>query len=397
MTSDYIHDAITKQGNSILEVSPIRTSGDTTPEIIEEAGDLPTIPDSSSLDEPPSPIFPVRTPSPFSENPMVGRIASSRPYSPFGPKAFFGNLLKRRKKTKSLENMHEERPPPIPPKFPFAPPKDKASYYPSQSMGFALPQSPEPFRISEEGGVLRHKRSRSLSDFAAISHTSEAEGGALKGPEPIYQPVPLKGKWAPLPTIPNDPTERARRRREFQLKREQEEREAREAEMRRQERIKIEKEALLREEAEDERRRKEEVEKEIRRVKEEKKRREIMEREEEERNRQEFEERKRLNRDRRMEEHRRLEQWREEQARKSEAAARQSEAVKRSEEMERKRRIQDAAVKFQRVREESELTGWLTMLNEESLAWKRRYYRFVESTVFLYRDKVSIVGLSFRD
>lgn len=361
---------------------------------------MPTIPDSSSFKEPPSPIFSVRPPSPFSENPMVGRT-SPRPQSPSGPKRFLGSLLKRKKKTKSLE-LHDELPPPIPPKFPRAPPKDKASYHPSQPMSSTLSQSPpQPSRISQETGLLRHRRSRSMSDFAVISHMGEdVEVGGVYEREPMYQPplqhVPLKGKWAPLPAIPNNPEERVRRRRELQLKREQEEREAREEERRRQERIKMEKEALWGQEAEEERARKAEVEKEIHRVREERRRREIMEREEEERKQHEFEERKRLNRDRRMEEHRRLEQWREDQARKAEAAARQAEEVKRREEMDRKKRIQEAAAKLKEVKQESELSGWLTMLNEESLAWKRRYYKFVGSTIFLYRDKkVSVVG-SFR-
>jgi hypothetical protein len=323
---------------------------------------------------------------------MVGRTSSSsppRPQSPFSRKGFFGNLLKRKKKTKSLENVREEGPPPpIPPKSPAALPKDKATYYPAQPMDFTLSQHPRQPRISHDGSLLRHRRSRSMSDFAVISHTGD-DGGMVE-PEPTCQPsqlVPLKGKWAPLPSIPNDPAERARRRRELQLKREHEEQEAREEEVRRQERIRMEKVDLLRQEADEENRRKEEVEKEIRRVREERRRREAMEREEEEKKRQEFEERKRLNRDRRMEEHRRLEQWREEQARKAEAAARQAEEMKKREERERERRIQEAAAKVKAVKEESGLSGWLTMLNEEALAWKRRYYRFVGSTIFLYRDQ----------
>lgn len=353
--------------------------------------DLPSIPDSSSLDEP-SPIFAVQPPSPFSENPMVGRTSSFSPPRPQSPRrGFFGNLLKRRKKTKSLENMREEAPPPIPPKSPAALPKDKATYYDAQPINSTLSQRPRQPRISHDGSLLRHRRSRSMSDFAVISHTGD--DGVVE-PEPTCQPsqlVPLKGKWAPLPTIPNDPAERVRRRRELQLKREHEEQMAREEEVRRQERIRMEKVDLLRQEADEENRRKEEVEKEIRRVREERRRREAMEREEEEKKRQEFEERKRLNRDRRMEEHRRLEQWREEQARKSEAATQHAEEMKKREERERERRIQEAAAKVKAVKEESGLSGWLTMLNDEALAWKRRYYRFVGSTIFLYRDqKVSV-------
>lgn len=391
---------MTKPDFSNSATSPIaKPSGDTKFEHIQYPDDLPSIPDSNSFKEPPSPILPVRTPSPFSENPMVGRT-SPRPQSPSGPKRFLGNLLKRKKKKKSLDDLHDEPPPPIPPKYPPAQPRNKASSYSApQPMYSSVSQSPpQPPRISQESRPLRYRRSRSLSDFAIISHMDDDdEDHIVFEPEPVYQRpsqlVPLKGKWAPLPMVPNDPAERALRRRELRLKREQEEQEAREEERRRQDKIKMEKEALLRQEVEEERRRKEEVENEIRRMREERRRRDILEREEEEKKQREFEERKRVNRQRRMEEHRKLEVWREEQTRKAEAAARQDEEMKKKEELERMQRIQEAAAKLKGVKEESELSGWLTMLNEEPIAWKRRYYKFVGSTIFFYRDKkVSVIG-----
>ena len=104
-----------------------------------------------------------------------------------------------------------------------------------------------------------------------------------------------------------------------------------------------------------------------------------------------------MNRERRMEEHRKLEEWRETQTRKAEAAARQDEEMKRREEREREKRIAEAAAKLKGVKKESELSGWLTILNEEPIAWKRRYYKFVGSTIFLYRDKkVSAIGRPVR-
>lgn len=227
-----------------------------------------------------------------------------------------------------------------------------------------------------------------MSDFTAVSHPEYPDDRPAMEPEPFQlSPLPLRGKWATEPPFPSNPAERARCRRELQIKREREEREAREEEVRRQQRIKMEREDLVRQEAEETRRRKQEVESEIRRMREEKKRREETERAEEERKRLELEERRRQNRDRRLEEHRKLEQWRVDQARKAEAAARQAEEARRREELERKKRIQEAAIKLKAAKQESDLTGWITMLNEDSLAWKRRYYRFSGSTIFLYRDK----------
>jgi hypothetical protein len=301
-------------------------------------------------------------------------------------KSFLAGLFKGMKKTKAIAN---SLPPPIPPKVPPIPPKDEDLL--SRNIPPSHFQPPaHPARVSQ-GRTVRYRRSRSLSDLGEITHNdtedntmTELDSRRLHSQ---FTTLPLKGKWAQETAFPGDPGERARRRRELRLKREQEEREAIEEEQRRQQRIKMEQEVLLKQEAEEQRKRKGDVESEIRRKREEKRRREAKERDEEERKQRELEERKRQNRDRRMEEHHKLEQWREEQAKRAETAAQRAEETRRWQELERKNRIQEAASKLRGTKQESDLTGWITMLNKESLAWKRRYYKFVGNTIFLYRDK----------
>ena len=286
----------------------------------------------------------------------------------------FTNLLRRKKKADdSFDDMNTGLPPPTPPKD-----TAKFSVHPvtlSHSLPTGHPSNVQP---------LRHHRSRSMSEFAVISHVRGSDEVVIE-PE-RYQTFTLRpsGKWSN--ELPNDPEERARRRRELLLQREREEREALDEEAERQRQIKWQKAEFERMEREDEARRKAEVEREIRRITAERRLREMLEKEEDERKRQELEERKRIDRERRLEEHRRLEEWRTAQTRKEEALARQAEDAKRQEEVERKRRIQQAAAKVNRTKEEAELTGWITVQSADSLSWKRRFYKFVGSTIYLYRS-----------
>ncbi len=360
---------------------------------LDITGDLP----ADLVEDPPSPNSPVRSPSPDIGSPMVGRkpnVLGGIGQHTFRTKAFLVGLFKGMKKTRAIAN---SLPPPIPPKVPPIPPKDKDLLFRNIPPSHFQP-SAQPARVSQDRTV-RYRRSRSLSDFAEITH-SDMEDNITMDSRRVHSQfttLPLKGKWAQETAFPGDPGERARRRRELQLKREQEERDAIEDEQRRQQRIKIEKEDLLKQEAEEQRKRKDDIESEIRRKREEKRRRDAMERDEEERKQRGLEERKRQNRDRRMEEHRKLEQWREEQARRAETAVQRAEETRRWQDLERKKRIQEVASKLQGTKLESDLTGWITTLNKESLAWKRRYYKFVGNTIFLYRDeKVSSMKFGLR-
>ncbi|KDR67941.1 hypothetical protein GALMADRAFT_257443 [Galerina marginata CBS 339.88] len=284
----------------------------------------------------------------------------------------FTNFLRRKKNI--TEGLESDLPPPTPP-------KDRNIFPVQLSNSTPLPSIPYP--------AVRRQRSRSMSDFAVISHVKGSQDLVVEQEQDEQANVftlPLRGKWAHEATLPNDPAERARRRRELQLQREKEEREALEEEAERQRRIKLEKEELIKQEVEEEARRKAEVEQEIRRITAERKRRERLEQEDDEQRRRSLEDRRKVDRERRLEEHRRLEEWRKEQAKKEEAAARQAEAAKRREEAERKKKIQQAEAKAKGTAAESELTGWITVQSKDGLSWKRRFYKFAGKTVFLYRS-----------
>ena len=77
------------------------------------------------------------------------------------PKGFLAGLLKRKKKTKSAEYALESPPPPIPPKLPPSLPKYKGSFDAS---------IPRRSRMLQDNMVVRHRRSRSMSDFTTVSH-----------------------------------------------------------------------------------------------------------------------------------------------------------------------------------------------------------------------------------
>ncbi|KAF8972610.1 hypothetical protein BDZ97DRAFT_1913112 [Flammula alnicola] len=291
--------------------------------------------------------------------------------------SLFTSLLRRRKKTDDpLDDMEGALPPPTPP-------KDKGLF---NVQPIALSHS-SPAGPSTKYGNLHHQRSRSWSDFAVISHVRGSDEVIIEPDrdEPLHSyTIQPRGKWSL--EIPRDPVERARQRRELQLQREREDQAALIEEAERQRQLKMQKEEFERQEREEEVRRKAEVEQEIRRITAERRRREQLEREEDERKREELEERKRLDKERRLEEHRRLEEWRKEQAKKGEAAARQVAEAKRREEAERQKKIQQAEAKVKRTKEESELTGWITIQSKDCLSWKRRFYKFVGSTVFIYRS-----------
>ncbi|KAF4611061.1 hypothetical protein D9613_006803 [Agrocybe pediades] len=299
------------------------------------------------------------------------------PPLPKGGGSLFSSLLRRKKSTKMATR--EELPPPTPPK--------DVRLYSAQPVALSrsLPPSAHP--------AIRHKRSLSMSDFAVISHAHEAIASTAQT-ESIFRadcytlPLPLKGKWSQDGALPNNPAERARRRQELKAQREKEEREAIEEEAARQHRLKLEREALLRQEMEEEEQRKYEIEQEIRRITAERKRKEQIDQEEEEHRRQELETRKRMDRERRLEEHRRLEEWRKEQAKKEGLAARRAAEARKKEEEERKKKIQQVEARVKRNGNSiAEQTGWMTILNKDSLSWKRRFYKVKGNSLFLYRSE----------
>ena len=292
----------------------------------------------------------------------------------------FQSFLRRKKKAGSMDNPVENSAPPTPP-------KDKGRHSPQPvSVSHSTPSPAVASRAA-----VRRQRSRSMSDFAVISH--EHDEITVEPEEPFHQREQsesyistLRSKWSQDAALPSDPAERARRRRELQLRMEQEEQQALEEETERQRRIKQEKDELMQREQEEEYHRRMEVEEEIRRITLERRRREQQEKEEDERKTVELEERKRFDRERRLEEHRRLEEWRKEQKKMAEAATREAERTKLQEEAARTQKIKEAQAKVKRTEGEEIQTGWITILGSDSISWKRRYYKFVGSSIHLYRS-----------
>lgn len=297
--------------------------------------------------------------------------------------SMLSNFIRRKKKTEdSYEETENAGPPPTPP-------KDKGKFTQLQPFYQHIEVNYSPY-TAEIRPVPQRERTGSVSEFAVISHASSSDGIISKPTHtqhdnnPMVQSLPLRGKWAP---DIQDPTERARRRREAQRMREIEEAEVIREEAERQAELKRRKDELRREEAEEEARRRASLENELRRIAEERKRKERLEKEEEERKKREFEERKRLDRERRLEEHRRLEEWRREQARLASEAARRAEDTRRHEEEERRKKIRIAEAKVKRSSNaDTLLTGWMTIQTNDSLFWKRRFYKFTGSTLFFCKN-----------
>lgn len=395
LTADNIHRAIKNPEISVTSATQNISSrlGIPTNEQFQESRDILVF----DPVEPSHPIKPVRAndkalPKPIT--PDMARRSFTATYAPnvqpptYAPPVpplpkgvnLFQSFLRRKKKAGSTDNSTENSAPPTPP-------KDKGLYGPQPvSVSHSTPSPGVASRAA-----VRRQRSRSMSDFAVISHVHDEITMELE--EPFHQREQsesyistLRSKWSQDAPLPSDPAERARRRRELQQRMEQEEKQALEEETERQRRIKEEKDELFQREQEEEYRRRMEVEEEIRRVTLERRRREQQEKEEDERKKIELEEKKRVDRERRLEEHRRLEEWRKEQKKLAEAATREAERTRLQEEAERKQKIREAEAKVKRTKGEANQTGWITILGGDSISWKRRYYKFDGSSIHLYRS-----------
>ncbi|CAA7269283.1 unnamed protein product [Cyclocybe aegerita] len=416
LTSNNVHQAIINLDNAFSSPTSLQT---TASPISTSPTKLPSETNKDDLvfdpvqSPPPRPLQPMRAPTQNVSKPvihdMVRRSFTATyapgvqppsvvpPVPPLPKGSLFTHLLRRKKRSDDSPDAEDGLPPPTPP-------KDNGVFQTPQPVAVSYSQPPPPLPPMDR--AVRRQRSHSMSEFAVISHNyverhsddivvvepAEKERTHNKEPTQLYR-IPLRGKWSNETTLPSDPAERVQRRRELQKHREREEREALEEEEARQRQLKLQKEALARQEREEEQRRKEQVEAEIRRITAERRRREQVERDEDERKHRELEERKRLDRDRRMEEHRRLEIWRLEQARNAEEAARKAQEARRLEEAERRRKIQQAEAKITQTKTQTALTGWVTILAQDSLSWKRRWYKFVGTTMFLHRSPKDLTTL----
>ncbi|KAJ6457155.1 hypothetical protein C8R47DRAFT_1164431 [Mycena vitilis] len=337
-----------------------------------------------------------QTAEPTFDDMLDTSTTSSPPPAPSKGSMF--SLLRRKKKPEfdhefgavepfMIQPQSESAPPPPPP-----PPKDKArrtfSYQPES------PSKPPPPRPLPAPQIVA-TRHRSNSDYTVVHHRDSSSSDDVVVVRPESPPVPrspgvhkrsvtMPSKWN---TEPVDPAERAHRRARLQRERAMEEQRAFEEEEQRQIQLKQQKEALQREQEEEEEQRRIDLENELKRVTAQRRRREELERREEERKQHELEQKKRADRERRIEEHRRLEEWRKEQAAQAEKATRLAEQARKREEAEHKKKIQQASTKIKNTKADLDLvTGWVTIQTGDSLVWRRRYFRFIGTSVFFYRS-----------
>ncbi|KAJ7245139.1 hypothetical protein B0H12DRAFT_1127941 [Mycena haematopus] len=345
----------------------------------------------------------------------MGQFVEPGPSSPPPPSkgsgSMFSSLLRRKKKPEFDKDIGPIEPfslyledvpdvPPSPPPKP--PPKDKDGRR-STSVSYQHQQPETPSRVASKLPAPRvppqliTTRHRSNSDYTVVNHrdsSSSDEVVVVKPESPVPPPrsPAMKKRSVTMPSKWNtelvDPAERARRRERLQRERELEDQKALEEEAQRQRRLKQQKEALLREQEEDEERRRTSIENVLKRATAQRRRREEMERREEEQKQRELEQKKHAERERRTEEHRRLEEWRKDQAARAEKTAQLAEQTRRREEEERKKKIQLASSKIKSTKADMDLvTGWVTMQTGDSLFWRRRYFKFIGSTVFFYRSQ----------
>ena len=293
----------------------------------------------------------------------------------------FFKILSRRKK-KKRDDFLGEMEPSLPPQ---TPPKDDGNV----TIHPVLVTRSD-IRSPSLDKVHHHRRSSKMLDLPSVFCASDFKD--IAAPENLpsrhiaqFHPLPLHGKWANKSTT-SGPEERARQRRDLQLQKEREEQALVKEEAERQRRLKLEKEMILQQEKEEEAQRLAEVEQEISRIRLERRRLERLKKEEEEHHRQKLEDRKHHDRKRRMEKNQQAEEWRRQKVEKMEAAAREAAEIRRREEAKRRYKIQLAEVEVKQAKGEKDLTGWITMQSRDEVLWKRRYYKFVATTMLLYRS-----------
>jgi hypothetical protein len=313
-------------------------------------------------------------------------VVDAAPHTADHLKGSFFKLLSRKKKQK--DNFPGDMESSFPPQ---TPPKDSKNV-----MIHPMLVTRSDIRPPRTDKILQRQRSRSMSDFASSANFHAPDSQAIiDAPENRHSqdgaqllPLPLPGKWARKDANP-DPKERARRRCDLKLQKEREEQALMKEEAERQRRLKLEKEMVLRQEKEEEARRLAEVEQELSRIRLERRRREQSEKEEEERQRRELEDRKQRDKKRRMEQHQRAEEWRRQQAQKVEAAAREAAEIQKREEGKRRDKIQRAEAIVKQTKGERDLTGWITMQSRDTVSWRRRYFKFVGTTILHWSAKVN--------
>ena len=232
-----------------------------------------------------------------------------------------------------------------------------------------------------------------------VRTSSDREKTLPRAPDPIArtasEPATRPPTYLSMRGPPNfgDPTMRSELREAARRASEAEERAALREEAARQARIKWLREEEARKAAEEEEERLAQLERDLARSAAMRIAREEEERAEEDRRMRERNERRKRDAERRAEVARRLEEQRLEEVRRLEEAARAEEELKRKA-MERRDAARFAGAKRRResrlAGDSVLLSGWVTVQNSGSVAWRRRYFQLTDTSMRFYnKEKVS--------
>lgn len=276
----------------------------------------------------------------------------------------------------------EDLPPPTPP-------KDKIDTSPlslSKSRGHAPPI---------ESFATKRAFSASHADLAYLSDDVNDDMDRLAGrptARSTYVTVNRGGgndfaraKSTPRPLSPE---ERQRMRMLARKQREEDELQAAREESARMERIRLQKERMLRDQEKAERERMERIQREKEHALAEKARREREQQREEERKAREMEDRRLKERERRAMLARKLEEDRERNERRIQEAARRKEEERKFSEAKRKATIKEIQARYagQIGTRPVMLEGSITVQTSASISWKRRYFELTAHSMQFYRD-----------
>ncbi|KAF9234017.1 hypothetical protein BU15DRAFT_79525 [Melanogaster broomeanus] len=245
-----------------------------------------------------------------------------------------------------------------------------------------------------------------MTPLGYFGYSIPAEPTLLLASSPPRSPprVQLKGRVELSPRVTLTPEERAKRRLHVQRMREREEEEALREEQERQAQRRWQKEEQERRELEDEARRKVILQEQLRQAAARKEKEEKEAQAAEEKRLLEIRQRKETEHERRLQYTRELEQWRHEQVQRVESQSSEKEE-------ERRRSVEERRVRIARINDQvlqegtnAALCGWVTIQTPDSLAWKRRYFKFdlAHAQMSLFRNQreltrtVDVVSLDGR-
>ncbi|KAI5987604.1 hypothetical protein EDD15DRAFT_2291985 [Pisolithus albus] len=236
---------------------------------------------------------------------------------------------------------------------------------------------PLPVPLDDHSHYVDEKAVLRFSDVDTSHIQRFSSSTAASSPPRDIPSIPRRSYTYVTPPPVLTPEETARRRLAAQRRREFEEEEARREERARQERRRLQREEQERREQEEEERRRALLQEHLRQAA---MRREEREREEkriEEERREQIRQQKLLAHQRRLEYTRELDQWRQQQIQRAiSSSSEKEEERKRSAEERRNRIVKLGESLLNNANTEKAARGWVTIQTPESLAWKRRYYKF---------------------